>query len=155
VLDDGRVLDDGGALDDRRPLDADRGGDLGAGRLLDDAAADQRRWRVSRRDRGGGHGGLLLGLARPATDDRARRVDLGGLHRRRGRRRLLPLQGLLDARHVVGVERRHVVVHLEAERTDLRQELLVGDPDLFGNLVNAHLGSVGSVTSATVGIGLK
>ncbi len=55
---------------------------------------------------------------------------------------LLLLQRPLDTSHVVSVERRHVVVHLESEGTDLGEEVFVGDPDLAGDLIDAHLCSV-------------
>src|SRR5690606_7422218 len=52
---------------------------------------------------------------------------------------LFLLERALDAGDVVGIERRHVIVHFEAERTDLRDQVLVGDPDLFRNLIHSHL----------------
>src|SRR5690606_26173116 len=45
----------------------------------------------------------------------------------------------LDAGDVVRIERRHVVVHLETERTDLGDQVLVRNPDLFRNLIHSHL----------------
>jgi len=34
-----------------------------------------------------------------------------------------------------------MVVHFETERSDLGDEVLVGDPHLFRNLIDAHLRS--------------
>src|SRR4029079_17436602 len=45
----------------------------------------------------------------------------------------------LDASVGVGVEGRHVIVHLEPEGADLREQILVGDPEFFRYLVDAHL----------------
>ena len=52
---------------------------------------------------------------------------------------LLFFERALDTCHIIRVERGHVVVHLESERSDLGDEVLVRNTDLFGNLVNAHL----------------
>ncbi|HEX3481660.1 MAG TPA: hypothetical protein VHT91_41900 [Kofleriaceae bacterium] len=56
-------------------------------------------------------------------------------------RLLLFLQRALDASNVIGVERGHMVVHFETERSDLGDEVLVGEPHLFRNLIDAHLRS--------------
>ena len=48
---------------------------------------------------------------------------------------------MLVADQDVGVERGHVIIHIETERSDLGDEVLVGKPHLFRNLIDAHLRS--------------
>ena len=45
----------------------------------------------------------------------------------------------LDARHVIGLERRHVVLHLDAEGADLVDQVLVRQPHVLRHLVHPHL----------------
>jgi len=82
--------------------------------------------------------GLVAGG--PAAKDCAtRRQTLRLL--RLGNGLLLFLERTPNACDVVGIERRHVIVHFEAERSDLGDEILVRDAHLFGNLIDAHLRS--------------
>ncbi|HET7502896.1 MAG TPA: hypothetical protein VFK02_17875 [Kofleriaceae bacterium] len=83
--------------------------------------------------------GRLLGGGSPAEHGAAGRQSLRLL--RLGHGLLLFLERSPDAGNVVSVERGHVVVHFEAERSDLGDEVLVGDAHLFGNLIDAHLRS--------------
>jgi hypothetical protein len=81
-------------------------------------------------------GALVTGRT-PAKDGTARGepLRLRGL----GSPGLLLLERTLDASDVVRIQRRHVIVHLETERTDLGDQVLVRNPDLFRNLIHSHL----------------
>lgn len=86
--------------------------------------------------------GGLAGLVtrRPSPEHRAARLEpLRLLRLRHGL--LLLFERATNASNVVRIERRHMIVHLETERSDLRDEVLVRDPHLFGNLIDAHLRS--------------
>jgi len=81
----------------------------------------------------------LVAARPPAKHGAARRQPLRLL--RLCNRLLLFLERAPDASNVVGIERRHVIVHFETERSDLGDEILVRDAHLFRNLIDAHLRS--------------
>lgn len=116
-------------------------------------------------DRSGGHrgGGLIDGWSRRFWRDRSRNVDRGGLlfcrcgcllrglRGRLGRLRRLHLFWLLGPdqpvslrppAHSIGLrlfDARRVTLHSDTERDSEVERLLVGHPELFGQLVEADL----------------
>ena len=85
------------------------------------------------------HRWLRLVSARSATQHGARRQLL--CLDRLWATRFLFFKRTADSRDVISVERGHVIVHLETESANLRDEVLVGNANLFGNLIDAHLRS--------------